>query len=89
MAMVRAEITGEIQRLVDDGCSWVQDVFWSGSPNEKDISTKTFWMTFSIQFETQDKATHWVPFNFRYNKDGIVRVQFPSKELEQIQCQVQ
>jgi len=88
MVMVRPEITGEIQRLVDEGCSWVQEIFWSGSPSETDLNTRTFWKTFSIQFETQNGVTHWVPFSFRYNKDGIVQVEIPSKELGQIRCQL-
>ena len=87
LVMTRPEITGEIQRLVNGGCSWVQEVFWSDSHSEEDLNTETYWMTFSIQFQTQDEATHWVPFSFRYNKDGIVRVEVPSEELKQIQCQ--
>jgi len=67
-------VTAELHRLVNEGCKWEDQVFWSGSPSEEALKTRVFWMTFSMKFVTQSGNTYWKQFSFSRKAAPILEV---------------
>ncbi len=62
-------VASELHRLVDEGCTWVDQVFWSGNSNDESLKTRMFWMTFSMKIATQSGKQYWKQYLF--SRKGI------------------
>lgn len=87
LVMSEPEIAAKLLKLIKNGCTWENEVFWSGSPSEEQLKTRIFWMNFSLQLATQNGAKFWKTFAFS-NKNGgpILEIIDTTKSEQVLDC---
>jgi len=65
-------VAAEISKLVQEGCTWDSEVFWSGSPSEENLKSRIFWMNFSLRLATQNGDKFWKSFAFSRRESGPI-----------------
>lgn len=65
-------VVAEFLRLAQEGCTWENEVFWSGSPSEENLKSRIFWKNFSLQVATQKGAKFWKSFTFSRKEGGPI-----------------
>jgi len=79
-------VAAELHRLVDEGCSWENQVFWSGSPSEEALRTRVFWMTFSMKIATKSGKTYWKQFAFSRKAEPILEIKETTDLTKLLDC---
>ncbi len=64
LILVEPLVIEDILKLNADGCVWKDELFWNGSPGEKNLSASVLWVTFSVQFATESGAEFWKSYSF-------------------------
>ena len=77
-------IASEISKLVQEGCAWNSEVFWSGSPSEENLESRIFWMNFSLRLETQSGNLFWKSFAFSRGEDGSILEIIETTKADQV-----